>query len=51
MFSLTIPGPATETQHTPAKITTEEENTSSQPTQILTTDPEQGERYAHCEYF
>ncbi|XP_051722536.1 C-type mannose receptor 2 isoform X3 [Ctenopharyngodon idella] len=35
------PGPATTTQHTPAQNTTEGENTSSQPTQILTTGPEQ----------
>ncbi|XP_048008239.1 C-type mannose receptor 2 isoform X2 [Megalobrama amblycephala] len=35
------PGPSTTTQHTPAQNTTEGENTSSHPTQILTTGPEQ----------
>lgn len=51
-FSLTAtPGAGTTTQHGPAQNTMEGENTSSQPTQILTTGPEQGERYIHWEYF
>lgn len=48
MFSA-IPGSAT-TQYRLLQNTTEVENTSSQTTQILTTDAEQGEWFAHCEY-